>query len=85
MTAKTTAVARRIESLEQDIRKAKEYLDSGLHADWHGFRAWFGRKRNLPPHRDWVQNVFLRRREKALAEAEKLLQRLADREPPGAG
>jgi hypothetical protein len=85
MTAKNNAVTRRIESLEQDLRKAREYLESGKHAGWHGFRPLFTRKRNLPPHKDWVTNVFIPRREKALAQAEKLLQRLGDREQTGAG
>jgi hypothetical protein len=30
----------------------------------------------LPPHRDWVKNVFLPRRERALKSAEKVLQKL---------
>lgn len=79
VTAKRKAVLERIESLERAIRMATEYLESGEHAEWHGFRPWFGRKEDLPPHKDWVKHVFLRRREKALAQAEKLLQRLGDR------
>jgi hypothetical protein len=80
MNAKTKAVGERIKSLEKDIRKANEYLESGKHATWESFRPWFGRKEERPPHKDWVKNVFLRRREKALAQAEKLLQRLEDEE-----
>ncbi|QOV91267.1 hypothetical protein [Humisphaera borealis] len=78
--AKRKAVNERIGSLERAIRIAREYLESGMHAAWLGFRPLFGRGANLPPHKDWVKNVFLRRREKALAEAEKLLQRLDDQE-----
>jgi hypothetical protein len=80
MNIKRDAVLKRIVSIEQDIRRAREYLESGLHADWHGFRPTFARKfregRELPPHKDWVRNVFLRKREKALLQAEKLLDRL---------
>ena len=78
--AKRTAVLQRIASLERAIRRAREYLESGRHANWQGFRPLFGRKAGLPPHKDWVENVFLRRRETGLAEAEKLLQRLGDQE-----
>ena len=76
--AKRKAVRERIELLERDIRTATEYLANGKHASWHGFRPWFGRKGDLPPHKDWVKHVFLRRREKALAQAEKLLHRLGE-------
>jgi hypothetical protein len=41
MNAKTKAILDRIEWLEQAIRKAKEYLESGEHANWSGFRPWF--------------------------------------------
>jgi hypothetical protein len=80
INAKPVAVLERIDSLERAIRTAREYLESGKHANWQGFRPPFGRKENLPPHKDWVKNVFLRRREKALAQAEKLLQRLEEQE-----
>ena len=81
MNAKTKAVADRIESLEQAIRRAREYLESGKHADWHGFRPLFDRKlkdgKERPPHKDWVKNVFLPRMEKALSRAERILERLS--------
>jgi hypothetical protein len=80
MNAKRKAVLDRIERLEGAIDKAKEYLKSGKHADWNGFRPWFvGKKKDgkeLPPHKDWVKNVFLPRMEKALNRAEKILERL---------
>jgi len=80
MSAKRKAVLERIDSLEQAIGKAKDYLESGKHADWSGFRPLFARKfRNgeeLPPHKDWVKNVFLPRNEKALRLAEKLVEQL---------
>lgn len=80
MNAKRKAVLARIESLEQAIGKAREYLESGKHVHWSGFRPLFVRKvgdgKELPPHKDWVKNVFLPRMEKALNRAEKVLERL---------
>jgi hypothetical protein len=77
---KKKAVADRIESLEQAIRKASEYLESGKHSDWNGFRPLFVSKfkngKELPPHKDWVKNVFLPRNEKALRRAEKIVEQL---------
>jgi hypothetical protein len=77
---KRKAVLERIESIEQAIARAKEYLESGEHADWIGFRPLFDSKfrdgKELPPHKDWVKNVFLPREEKALRYAEKVLERL---------
>ncbi len=74
MNAKRKAVLDRIESLEQAMAKAREYLVSGKHADWSGFRPLFVGKFGLPPHKDWVKNVFLPRQEKALRRAEKLVE-----------
>jgi len=78
---KSRAILERIKSFEDDISKAREYLETGNHAHWHGFRPWFVKKvRNgkvLPPHKDWVKNVFLPRCEKALKNAEKKLERLS--------
>src|SRR4051794_1676915 len=84
MNAKRKAVTERIESLEQAIRRAKEYLESGKHADWHKFRPLFDHKlkdgKEVPPHRDWVKSVFLRRVERALTQTERALQRLDKQE-----
>ncbi|MDP1591141.1 MAG: hypothetical protein Q8M07_25525 [Prosthecobacter sp.] len=84
MKAKKKAVLDRIEFLEQAIRKAREYLESGKHGDWSGFRPLFVRKlkggKELPPHKDWVKNVFLTGKEKALRCAEKTVERLEKRE-----
>jgi hypothetical protein len=81
MNATRNVILDRIELLEEAIRKAREYLESGKHANWRGFRPLFDRKlrdgKELPPHKDWVKNVFLRRMEKALSRAEKLLDRLS--------
>lgn len=77
---KTKAVLNRIAILEEDIAMAHEYLASGTHVHSHKFRALFNAKTKnneaLPPHVDWVSKVFLPRRERALREAEKLLDRL---------
>ena len=80
MSAKRKSVLDRIELLEQAIGRAREYLESGKHAHWSGFRPWFDLRvregKELPPHKDWVKNVFLPRYEKALSRAEKILERL---------
>ena len=84
MSAKRKAVLDRIEWLEDAIRRSREFLETGRHADWPPFRPLFVHKlrhgREMPPHKDWVKNVFLRRAEKALARAEKLLQHLNEGE-----
>jgi hypothetical protein len=78
-------VLARIKSLEQAIRKAKEYLETGEHANWHALRPLFNRKlkdgKEVPPHKDWVKNVYLRQMEKRLSQAEKTLWQL-EREAP---
>src|SRR6266404_2302008 len=66
MIAKKKAVLDRIQVLEQAIRNAREYLESGKHGQWSGFRPLFASKlrdgKELPPHKDWVKNVFLPRK-----------------------
>jgi hypothetical protein len=80
MNAKRKAVLERIASLEQAVGMPREYLESGKHAGWRGFRPLFVSKvkdgRELPPHKDWVKNVFLPRMEKALRRAEKIVERI---------
>lgn len=70
----------RIELLEEAIRKGREYLETGEHANWIAFRPLFNRKlkdgKELPPHKDWVRNVYLPQMERALSRAEKMLWRL---------
>ena len=65
---------------EDALVKAKEYIETGAHSNWPGFRALFSRKtkdgREIPPHKDWVRNVFIPRHEKAICKAEKNLERL---------
>ena len=80
MNAKRKDVLARIESLEQEIARAREYLETGKHAHWSGFRPMFVPKlkdgKELPPHKDWVRNFFLPGMEKALKKAEKIVERL---------
>lgn len=80
MNPKKKAVLDRIEHLEEAITKASEFLESGKNAHWHGFRPLFSAKvrdsNTLPPHRDWVKNVFLPRQQRALTQAQKALEKL---------
>src|SRR5690242_4710740 len=76
----------RIKRLETAIRIAKEYLEKGEHADWSAFRPIFKPKlkdgKELPPHKDWVKNVYLRQMEARLVEAEKKLWELDRKNNP---
>ena len=85
MKPEERAILDRIKTLEEAIAKGREYLESGAHADWHGFRPLFVPKlkdgKASPPHRDWVMNVFLPSREGALRRAERLLERLQQQKP----
>jgi hypothetical protein len=80
MDPKTKAIHDRIKHLEEAIAMGREYLETGDHANWNGFRPLFAQKVNLsngkvlPPHKDWVKNVFLPRKEMALKRAQKLLE-----------
>jgi hypothetical protein len=77
---KRKAVQERIRRLDDAIGQAKEYLDTGRHAHWQGFRAMFVQKvqdgQLRPPHKDWVRTVFIPRFERALRDAERILQRM---------
>jgi hypothetical protein len=72
----------RIKHLEDAITKGREYLESGKHAHWHGFRPLFVDKlrdgKVLPPHKDWIKNVFLPNTERALRKAQETLERLSE-------
>jgi hypothetical protein len=80
MNLKKKAILDRIKNHEDAIAKGHEYLESGMHAHWHGFRPFFVPKvrdgKTLPPHKDWVKNVFIPTHEKALRKAEKILETL---------
>jgi len=81
MKSKKKAVVDRVKHLEVAIAKAHEYLECGKNAHWHGFRPLFVDKVRdgavLPPHRGWVKNVFLPRKEKVLEKAYKKLEQLS--------
>jgi hypothetical protein len=81
MTSKNKAILERIERLEEEIAKGREYLANGRHVDWHGFRPLFKDKikdgKALPPHKDWVKNVFLPAREEALSKAHALFEQVS--------
>jgi hypothetical protein len=80
MNSKKKAILDQIKHVEDAIAKGREYLESEKNADWHGFRPLFVDKERhdkiLPPHKDWVKNVFLPRRERALRKAQKILEKL---------
>lgn len=81
---KRKAVLERIKYRTQAIVRAKEYLEFGRHANWVGFRPLFAAKlkdgEELPPHRDWVKNVFLPNAERSLKLDEKALERLDEKQ-----
>lgn len=87
--AKEKAVLARIESIEEAIVRAREYLESGEHAHWHGFRPLFVPKlrngKELPPHKGWMKNVYLPRLEKELRRLERALERISREEIPRSG
>jgi hypothetical protein len=76
---KKKAILARIKSLEDSIAKGREYLETGEHANWHGFGPIFGDNLRTghvrPPHKDWIKNVFIPKREKALKKAEDKLEK----------
>ena len=80
MNSKEKAILDRIKHLEDATSKAREFLETGKHGGWHRFQPMFvnkvGRDGVLPPHRDWIKNVFLPRQQKLLKHAEKSLERL---------
>lgn len=80
MNLKKKKILERIKHLEDAIVKGREYLESGKHAHWNGFRPWFVEKirdgKVLPPHKDWIRNVFLPRNERALKRAQEILENL---------
>ena len=77
MDPKKKAILGRIKSHVEALTKAREYLETGAHADWQGFRALFAQKlkdgRVAPPHKDWIKNVFIPNCEKAIHKAERKL------------
>jgi hypothetical protein len=80
ITAKRKSIEYRIHKIEAAIKLANEYLETGEHAEWHGFRPLFVDKwkegKPCPPHKEWVRNVFINRCYRAIADANKALKRL---------
>lgn len=78
--AKQKVILQRIEAAEDALARAKQYLETGAHEHWHGFRALFAPKQrsgiDLPPHPAWIRNVFVPRVEKVLDEAERALEQV---------
>ncbi len=89
LSAKTKPIRDRIATAEEALARAREYLATGAHQHWHGFRALFAPKQRngveLPPHPDWVRNVFIPRAEKLLVEAESALEQLSRKARSRAG
>ena len=77
MNLKKEAILERIQRHEEALTRAYEYLETGAHSDWHGFRALFAQKvkdgKLAPPHKDWIVNVFIPNCEKAIHKAERKL------------
>lgn len=80
MNSKEKAILDRIKLLEDGMAKGREFLEFGKHADWNGFRPLFAKKvrddKVLPPHKDWIKNLFIPRHERALRKAHKSLERV---------
>ncbi|VAW77753.1 hypothetical protein MNBD_GAMMA12-3208 [hydrothermal vent metagenome] len=78
--SKKKDIIERIRYIEDAIIKGNEYLETGKHANWQGFRPFFTDKvrdgKLLPPHKDWVKNVFIPNHKKALRKAEEKLEKL---------
>ena len=80
---KATSVMGKIKWCEDQLKLAYRYLDTDEGSDLRIFRPLFTKKLDasgnaLPPHKDWVKNVFIRRREKAIVRLQKRLRRLED-------
>jgi hypothetical protein len=77
--AKRRAILDRMKRLTEALEKAHEYLASGAHGHWTGFRPLFGGSRNRLPHRDWIANVFIPGRLRALRRCEIALETVRGR------
>lgn len=77
---KRKSIFDRIRHLEDALTKGREYLATGEHAAWQGFRPMFFDKvkdeKIAPPHKDWIRNVFIPRSERALKKAQDQLDKL---------
>ena len=73
---KLAAICDRIERHNEALKRANEYLATGAHAHWRGFHPLFCPNEKRLPHLDWVANVFVPRRQGALAQCESALETL---------
>ena len=84
MNPKEKAILERITHLEDAIDKGREYIETGAHADWHGFRPLFVDKvrdgKVLPPHKDWVKNAWLPYQERKLRKLHTKLETLTQKD-----
>ena len=80
MDSQQKSILERMRHIEEAITKGREYLETGQYADWFGFRPLYVDKMRdgkvLPPHKDWVRNVFIPQHERGLRKMEKKLERL---------
>ncbi len=70
---KRGSIQERLKHHGEALTRAAEYLVSEAHGHWHGFRPLFVQSNRLP-HRDWVTNVFVRRRKAAVTNCESALE-----------
>lgn len=68
---------RTIKRCEDKLKLAYRYLETDAGRDLRMFRPLFDKKLDasgnaVPPHIDWVKNVFIRRREKGYGPAAEL-------------
>src|SRR2546423_972562 len=73
---KRKAILDRMRGHQEALQKADEYLATGANCQWQGFRAMFDPRLDRLPHRDWVANVFRRRRRSAISQCENALETL---------
>ena len=73
---KRKAICDRMRRHQDALQKANEYLATGANGPWQGFRAMFDPRPNRLPHRDWVANVFMRRRRSAIDQCEYAIETL---------
>jgi hypothetical protein len=76
---KRRAILDRMKKLSEALTKANEYLASGAHGHWTGFRPLIGGSCGRLPHRVWIANVFIPRRVRALRRCEIALEKVKGR------
>jgi hypothetical protein len=83
MNSDEKSILDRIKHLEDSILKAEEYLRDGSNSNYHGFQPLFRDKvkngKVMPPHRDWVRNVFLPNCRRKVRKSLENLKRIRER------